>query len=103
MRTFEDPLEDLHDNVQNSCEDLQGSFIFLPRSLWIFHFPVKTLEDLVQIFKDLDKNSEDPLKIFENSLRIFQILVQISPRSSRIFHFPTKILNNLVVNLQRSC
>ena len=72
-----------------SCQDLYGSFIFLSRPL--------------KIFKDLDKNSEDPLKIFENSLRIFQILVQTSPRSSRIFHFPTKILNNLVVNLQRSC
>ena len=55
----------------------QGSFIFLPRSLKIFHFPVKTFEDLVWISKDLDKNFKDPLKIFENSLRIFQILVKI--------------------------
>ena len=55
----------------------QGSFIFLPRSLKIFHFPVKTFEDLVWISKDIDKNFKDPLKIFENSLRIFQILVKI--------------------------
>ena len=55
----------------------QGSFIFLPRSLKIFHFPVKTFEDLVWISKDIDKNFKDPWKIFENSLRIFQILVKI--------------------------
>ena len=39
-------------NLQSSCQDLQGSFIFLPRSLRIFHF-------LAKIFKDLSFSCQD--------------------------------------------
>ena len=76
MRIFEKSLKIFKD-PSFSCQDLQGSSKFLSRSLRIFHFPVKILEDIVQIFKDLDKNFEDPLKIIENSLGSFQILVKI--------------------------
>ena len=55
MRIFEKSLKNFKD-PSFSCQDLQGSSKFLSRSLRIFHFPFKILEDL-------DKNFEDPLKI----------------------------------------
>ena len=42
-----------------ACQDLQGSFVFSPRSLRVFHFPIKILDDLVWILKDLGKKIED--------------------------------------------
>ena len=119
MRTFEDPIEDLHEDLGKifedrqilvkifkdlsfSCQDLQGSLKILPRSSRIFHFPVKFLEDLVWIFKDLDKNFEDLQMIFEkifedlpNSCQDLQGSFIFLPRSSWIFHFPAKILRIL--------
>ena len=55
-----------------------------------------TLEDLVRISKDLDKNFKDPLKIFENSLRSFQFLL----RSLKISHFLAKIFKDLLLSCQ---
>ena len=90
-------LVNIFRDISFSCLDLQGSFIFLPRSLRIFHFPVKTFEDLVRISKDLDKNFKDPLK---RSLKILWGSSKFLLRSLKIHHFLAKIFKDLLIPCQ---
>ena len=69
-------------DLQSSCQDLQGSFIFFPRSLRIFHFPVKILEL---------SGSPKTLKILYRSLKIPWGSSKFSLRSLKISHFLTYI------------
>ena len=52
-------LAKILEDLSFSCQDFQGSFIFLPRSSGIFHFFAKISHFPVKILKDLGKEMED--------------------------------------------
>ena len=74
MRTFGDPIEDLSEalwkifeDLQSSCLDHQGSFIFLPWSSRIcqdsdndFYNPDKILARKQKTLKDVSKKTKNP-------------------------------------------
>ena len=124
MRTFEDPIEDLHEDLGKifedrqilvkifkdlsfSCQDLQGSLKILLRSSRIFHF-------LAKIFKDLSFSCQVPWRSCLDLQRSWQELWRSSndllkniwgsskflSRSSRIFHFLAKIFMDLSFSCQ---
>ena len=91
MRTFQDPDKDLNEDLWKifginifkilvkifqdlsfSCQDLQGSFIFLLRSSRTFHFLSKIFDHLKRSEQEFWKS----LKILARKLKILKILAR---------------------------
>ena len=113
MRTFQDTDKDLNEDLWKifginifkilvkifqdlsfSCQDLQGSFIFLPRSSRTFHFLPRSLT----ILKDLNKNFENPWRSWQESKRSLKILA----RKPKILARKLEILTQFICDILES-
>ena len=69
-------LAKILEDLSFSCQDFQGSFIFLPRSSGIFHFLAKISHFPVKILKDLGKEMEDHWTSWQECYRTCKILAR---------------------------